>query len=146
MNFKLIKLGALSLLAFCFFFSGCKFQAKTEPRDVFENFIEAIYKKDEKSILSFIHPASRGVFSSELGKQIQWYDSLKRNTELSKPKFLKLDWIKRGSLVKVVYTHSGDYEDYLPMILQENKWWIDFGNHQKLPVVFHNIPRFVPGK
>ena len=128
------------------FFIGCNFQTREKPKDVFEAFIKAIYVKDEKLILSFIHPNSRDIFSSDLGKQIEWYESLRNNTKLSKPKFLKLDWIKRGSLVKVVYTHSGNLEDYLTMILQEDKWWIDFDSNKKAPVDFHKIERFVPSK
>ena len=58
-----------------------------EPKDVFESFLKAIYDKDEKAILTLIHPNSRDIFGSELGKQIEWYESLRNNTKQSKPKF-----------------------------------------------------------
>tara|TARA_Y100000589_G_scaffold120727_1_gene115176 strand:- start:14492 stop:14938 length:447 start_codon:yes stop_codon:yes gene_type:complete len=148
MKYKVLKflIHKGSVFMLCSLLLGCQLQSKDGPKDVFNAFIDAIYKKDKVAILSFIHPDSRDVFSSELGKQIKWYESLKNNTELSEPKFLKLDWINRGQTVKVVYTHSGDFEDYLPMILEGNKWWVDLRNNQKLPNSLNTIPRFVPGQ
>ena len=147
MNYNIQKSYCYILLLLIFLlFVGCEYQTKAEPKDVFESFIKAIYDKDEKAILTLIHPNSRDIFSSEIGKQIKWYESLRNNTKQSKPKFLRLDWIKRGSLVKVVYTHSENLEDYLPMILQEDKWLIDIGNNKQAPVNFREIERFVPGK
>lgn len=147
MNFSLHKSNYFTLFLFiCLFHFGCTFQAQEKPKDIFEAFITSIYNKDEKTVLSFIHPNSRQKFKSELSKQLKWYESLRDNTKLSEPKFLRLDWIKRGSLVKVVYTHSENLEDYLPMVLQENKWWIEFGDHNKPTLNLHEIQRFVPGK
>ena len=147
MNYNLHKSNYFTLFLCIFLLHfGCTFKTKQKPENVFESFITAIYENDEKAILSFIHPNSREKFKSELSKHIKWYESLRDNTKLSKPRFLKLDWIKRGSLVKVVYTHSGNLEDYLPMVLQKNKWWIDFGDYDKSPLHLHEIEHFVPGK
>ena len=146
-NFKILKSYYLIyLLIICLSTGGCKYQTKVEPKDIFESFITAIYSKDKEAILSFIHPNSRDVFSTELEQQIKWYESLQESTQQSKPKFSKLEWIKRGSLVKVIYTHSENLEDYLPMIFQEGKWWIDFGINGNKATSFREIESYTPSK
>lgn len=126
----------LFILSATILISGCLEKDNT-PEFIFKEFLKAIKNNDRDKALSHVLPQEK---LSSL--ESPWFEKMKLDTLKSNPRFVRIDWIRRGYEAKLVYTYDDQrMEDYLIMVFDKNKWWI------RLADEYHNlneIPSFTP--
>lgn len=138
---NLFTLSSLALLI-----SGCYTARIKDPEQTFEAFIQAVNSDSKQKAISYILPQSITVVMPDSEAQFAWFEKLKFDTNISKPKIKRIEWLKRGFMVKVIYSYTGHLnEDYLIMTFDKNKWWINLTESSQ-PTGYSSMPAFVPSR
>ena len=114
----------LLTLAITILVSGCLEENKT-PESTFKGFLKAIENDNREKALSYVLPQAKVSSSNYQSKNI-WFEKMKLDTLESNPKFVRIEWIRRGHRAKAFYSYNKHQnEDYLIMVYDKNKWWIE---------------------
>lgn len=129
----------LFILSITFLISGC-FKKNETPEFIFKEFLKAIKNNDRDKALSHVLPQEKLSSSESL-----WFEKMKLDTLKSNPRFVRIDWIRRGYEAKLVYTYDDQQlEDYLIMVFDKNKWWIRLADEYHNSRSLNEIPSFTP--
>ena len=125
--------------------SGC-LEANKTPESTFRGFLKAIENDNREKALSYVLPQAKVSSSIHQSKNV-WFEKMKLDTLESNPKFVRIEWIRRGYKAKAFYSYSEHQnEDYLIMVYDKNQWWIELSEIFNGSRNFNEIRPIKPSK